>query len=699
VTRRFSLFLTAAALVFATHAQGAPAAKPQLGAENQDVDPKTGDFVFTGHAHFTWVDNTGAQSLVIADEIRYNPKGKVATAKGHVSVTRGPQRLLSDTLVYNFDEQKLVVENARLGEYPLYISAVKIVASRNQVVADRAKLSYSEPDAIAPSITAGKLTYVPNQTVVAEQARIGIGTTVPISLSRIQQKVDEPIVSTVDLEVGYRSSLGASVGVGALAPVYDGVKIGGNAAIYTSRGLLIGPAGNYDLNWGDQQIFGSFRSGYIHDYGERLDDVIDRPIDSNRGYFEWNHHQDVNENVTFFGQVRYWSDSAVTRDFIPDEFYRTQTPDTFFEGNYTANNYVVSFFTRVDPNDFAIVQQRLPELRFDLVPSQIGLGIYQRLEMSAAVLRQSAILDQPALSSTRFDAFYGLERPFTPEKWFTFTPVVGSRLTYYAHSVDDRSDYTRALGEVGFDANLLMSGVYDIQSAQWDIDGIRHILIPKVSYRYTPDADKGQAYIPEIDRTVFTTYLQPLELGDQRNIDQLHASNTLRFELDNDFQTRDHHYGSRDLFTFNIAADLEFHREAGQHTFAVVQTEAAFMPADWVRIDFYNNIDPNNFSVNEMNTGIRILDSDRWSVRFSNRYLARQIQEYVIDGRYRFNEAYQGFTRIDFDALQNRFVERTFGVRQNIRNRWAIDYAVSLYSGRARESDFGLSLRLILIGL
>ena len=698
MTRRFSLYLAAAAIGFVSQAHGAPE-RPVLGADVQDVDPKTGDFIFKGHAHLTWIDSSGTKSLVIADEIRYNLNGKLAQASGHVSVTRGAQRLLSDDLLYRFDEQTLVVNNARLGEYPLYISAVKIEANKNKIVAEHARLSYSEPDALAPTVAASKLTYVPNQNVLAEQARIGIGTTVPLTLSRIQQNVQEPIVSTVDFEVGYRSSLGVDVGVGALAPVYDGVKIGGNAAIYTSRGLLIGPAGTYDVNWGDQQIFGNFRSGYIHDYGERLEDVLDRPIDSNRAYFEWNHHQDVNENITFFGQLRYWSDSAVVRDFIPDEFYRTQTPDTFFEGQYTGSNYVVSFFTRIDPNDFAFVQQRLPELRFDLVPTELGLGIAQRLEMSAAVLRQSALLDQPALSSTRFDAFYGLERPFTPEKWFTFTPVAGSRLTYYAHTVDDRSDYTRALGEIGFDAQLQLSGVYDVQSAQWDIDGIRHLLTPKVSYRYVPDADKGQAFIPEIDRTVFTTYLQPLELGDQRNIDQLHATNTLRFELDNDFQTRDHHYGSRDLFTFNIAADFEFHRDAGSQTFAVVQTEAAFMPADWIRIDFYDSVDPHNFAVNELNAGIRVLDSDRWSLRFSNRYLARQIQEYVIDGRYRFNEAYQGFTRIDFDSLQNRFVERTFGVRQNVRNRWAIDYAVSVYSGRARESDFGLSLRLTLIGL
>jgi len=56
---------------------------------------------------------------------------------------------------------------------------------------------------------------------------------------------------------------------------------------------------------------------------------------------------------------------------------------------------------------------------------------------------------------------------------------------------------------------------------------------PKLSYRYIPSADKGQQYIPQIDNRVFDTALPPLELGDQRNIDDLSATNTLRLGLDN----------------------------------------------------------------------------------------------------------------------------------------------------------------------
>lgn len=664
-----------------------------MGAEKFDTDAKTGEVVFTGKAKLQWEN-----ALILADEIRYNPKTNVATARGHVSLTRGPRRLLADQLSYRIEQQDFTVENMRLGEYPLYLTGSHVAGNRGRIIVDDAHLFYTEPNSLAPSLRARRVYYTPGQTVSADAARIGIGTTVPVSLPKFEQSLDQPLLSYVDAHFGYRASLGAHVGAGVHVPVWEGVKLGGDAGYYSRRGLLIGPSGTYDRELGGEEIFGSFRSGYIHDYGDRLQDALARPIQADRGFIEWDHHQQITDRLSLFGQLRYWSDSDVVRDFTPDEFFRVQTPDTFFEGQYAGDNYIVSLFTRFQPNDFVRVQERLPELRFDLLPTPIGLGFYERFNASAAVLRENEIAGHTALNSTRFDAFYGLSRPINAGDWFTFTPVAGTRLTYYSHAVG-RDDYTRALGEIGFDANLRSSAVYEYKNDRWKIDGIRHLLTPRLSYRYVPAAEKGQAYIPDIDRTVFSTYLQPLELGDQRNIDELHEANTLRFGLDNLFQTRDRQYGSRDLLMLNVAADLRFAREPGDNKVSAVHTELAFMPADWLRLEVYDSVNPKNLGVQELNTGIRILDSNAWSVRFSNRYLAEQIQEYMVDGRYRLTEAYEAFLRLHYDARETRFIERTVGVRQNLRNLWSIDYAVSFYTGRRRESNFGFALRVNLIGL
>lgn len=679
-------------------------------SESVTMDVASGDIVLTGHPRLEW-----ATTLLLADEIRYNQKKNLAVARGNVSLTRGPRRILADEMIYNPQDQTFSVKNVRLGEYPVYVTASEVSGSQNQFTALNALVSYSEPYFLAPSLKAGKLVYSPNQSISAEKARIGFGSTIPVSVPKFRQRLDEPLLSHIDAHIGYRTSLGLHFGLGAQLPVWPGYKLGGQISYYTERGVLIGPSGSYKTTFGGQEMSGSFKSGYIYDYGNRLQDVLADPIGKDRGYFEWDHHQEITPNLTIFGQLRYWDDSEVIRDFRREDFFEVQTPDSFFEGMYRGKNYVLSLFTRVQPNTFTRVQERLPELRFDLLPMPIGFGVIERFNASVAVLREDELVNnrgplfilnpndptsgRPSLKSERLDVFYGLNRPIYPREWLTINPVVGGRLTHYANAIGGKDNYTRVLGEVGFDANLQMSGTYNYKNERWKIDGIRHLMTPRVSYRYVPSAEKGQRYIPAIDRTVFSTYLQPLDLGDQRNVDQLQRINTLRLALDNTVQTRDEHYGSRDLLIFNIASDLRFEKDTGKRTFSAIHTEAAFMPAPWLRVDLYQSVDPGSLNVQELNTGVQINDSDVWSVRFSNRYLSQQIQEYVISGTYRITEAYQVFTKVHFDARESRLVERSVGLTQNLHNLWLIDYGVSFYSGRRRESNFGLILRVNLIGL
>ena len=104
--------------------------------------------------------------------------------------------------------------------------------------------------------------------------------------------------------------------------------------------------------------------------------------------------------------------------------------------------------------------------------------------------------------------------------------MAGARVTHYADTVGavTAGGYTRTLGEVGFDTALRASGTFDYQNAQWDINGLRHLFTPRLSYRYIPEADRGRARIPQIDRQTFSTYLPPLGLGETRNIDALRAT-------------------------------------------------------------------------------------------------------------------------------------------------------------------------------
>jgi LPS-assembly protein len=324
-------------------------------------------------------------------------------------------------------------------------------------------------------------------------------------------------------------------------------------------------------------------------------------------------------------------------------------------------------------------------------------GVYQRAHVGAALLQDNPpVATGPTLRSERFDAYYSLNRPVAPREWLTLNPTAGARVTHYNRALGGRDDYTRTLGELGLDAELRASATYDYRNPRWNIDGLRHLVTPRLSYRYIPEADRGQRYIPAIDRTVFDTHLQPLGLLNRRNLDELTATNTLRLALDNRVQTRDPTYGSRDLFEHKLAADLRFERADGIRTLSAVHNELVLTPAPWFGFEMYHRLDPHTGRTREFNTGLLLRDSDLWALRLANHYLEDEvrenIQEYVADFRYQFTERYGGYFRLHYDMRRHRFIEQSYGLRQTLENRWIVSYQLSFYEGPRRESAFGFSL-------
>ena len=251
---------------------------------------------------------------------------------------------------------------------------------------------------------------------------------------------------------------------------------------------------------------------------------------------------------------------------------------------------------------------------------------------------------------------------------------------------------------MGFDLSVRTSSVSSYQNKTWKIDGIRHLFTPRLSYRYVPEADKGRAYIPSIDRLTFRTYLPPIGLGDTRNIDDLGPTNVLRLGFDNTWQTRDLEYGSRDLLVFNVAADFRFDRLPGQRTTSDIHNFIAFTPAPWLQFDVYQRVTPQELTMQELNTSLSIFDGRAWSARFSSHFLRNEIEEYVLQTDVRLNEAYHVLAKLHYDTRRHRFNEQAYGIRQNLGNLWNLEYLVTIYDGPRRESDFGFSVSVDVIG-
>jgi len=671
-------------------AERAATATPQLTADKLEVDFASGEAIYRGNARAT-ISNV----LLIADELRWDRKTNTVVARGNAELQRGGLRLLAAELTYGIETRSFAVQDLRFGQSPIFISGDVLEGDAQQLTFTNAQASFGEPHPWAPTFSARKFTYYPERNrIQAEGGRLGLGRWQPIPFPSTPLPTDIPWVDDITFEAGYNSRLGANILIGARAPVSAELRVGADIGLYSKRGVMAGPSASYEFTSPLGQTNGKLITGYIHDSGRRLTDILGRPIQPDRGLVEWSHQQSIGENLTLNAEVNYWSDSEVLRDFRARDFFPVQTPDTFAELLYTSENTVTGLFFRAQPNPYHQVRQRLPELTFDLLPSAVGQGFIHELQTSISVLRDDLPGSVIETNSERFDLYYALTRPWRPESWLTFNPVAGVRLTHYASAMGGRDIYTRELAEFGFDSELHASAAFDYQNERWGIDGLRHLVTPRLSYRYIPKADQGQKYIPQIDRRVFATYLEPLALGSRRQIDDLTATNTLRFELEQRLQTRDPDYGSRDLASVNLAIDSRFDRKPGQPTLSSLHSELHLTPAPFLDLSTYYRVRHGDWKVEEFNTSINFRSADLWSVQFANHYLASDIQEFVGGFAYRLNEVYEGYLQIHFDSRRNRFVEQTYGVRQTIANRWGVGYEISFFEGPRRESDFGFNLVL-----
>jgi len=365
---------------------------------------------------------------------------------------------------------------------------------------------------------------------------------------------------------------------------------------------------------------------------------------------------------------------------------------------------------------WATALARLPELRFDLLPTAIGGGVYVRFNAGVARLEDDPTEVGQRLAEDRFDTFIGVTRPFTYKGIFDFDPVAGGRFTDYwgTQGAVDSGGTSRALGELGFDADLKMSGVFDYENPLWHINGLRHLITPTLSYRFIPDGDKAAAWIPPIDRNTFTNYLPVMELGDMRALDQLQASNVLRFGINNTIQTRDETYGSRDLISLDLAEDFRFERAPGQTDFSDVHADFVATPAHWLEFRLEDTVSTRRAAQRALDADVTLREGDLWLARFGLGYLSDNYGQFYAPGlglnpivgvdtyhfelRRRLNEVYEVFARGDFDARDHFFVDQYYGAVQRISNTWLLEYAVVFSEGPNNgQGHFGLEVSLNIV--
>ncbi|MGJ8649608.1 MAG: LPS-assembly protein LptD [Opitutaceae bacterium] len=697
----FSLFVTLASQLFA--------ALPELSSiEPLEFDEGAQRLVARGDARLEF-----DQTRVRADRITYYQEYGLADAVGNVAVTREGGRLIADRLSYDTQKSTFSVNVLRTGQWPYYISGVNAGGSTDEMEIEGATVYYGNPSPFGLNVSSDKVEYISgeNNQVKMHGATFRIGDFPFFYFPHYTYDVDTSPYY-LDINGGSDNQLGAYLQTTTLFPVNSWLRVGANLDVYSKRGVLAGPTAQYVYDSSSQRIVGALSTGMINDNGNTALDILNRSVDEDRAFAEWRHKHYIGERFTATARVSYWSDSEVTRDFREDYFNDNQNPDSFAEGVYAGDNYLVSAFGRFRPNDFQMIQERLPEVRFDLLPIPVfNTGAYHRASLSYARMSEDLSDNVPGTvdetEADRFDLTYRIERPILVKDWLTFTPLAGARLTQYDNQSIDASfpafatlddSFTREIYEVGFDLEARAYASYPTYNKTWGIDGLRHLVRPVIRYRYFSDPESLNE-IAAVDREAFNLDRPVLDLSDIRNVDSIAETHLVRLGVENLYQTRAEGYGSRTLAALNFYQDVLFEKttryDGGQEdTFNATWVELIINPAPWLKFDLASRFHTEELTLEELRTRTVITSGEIWELGISTDLLNKQIDQYQLDFVYRLNERYAFLTDTRYDADTGDFTHISLGLRTRIGSTWEILYALTFREDARRESDVEFNIRV-----
>lgn len=665
---------------------------------------------------------------ISADRVSYYQQYGLADASGNVSIMREGYRLIADRLNYETQENIFSIDTLRTGQWPIYISSENGGGTAEHTIFRDINIYYGEPNFLTPSISARKMEYLDDEggTVKLGATTFKIGAVPLLMLPGYTHRIrggGSPFF--IDADFGNRSELGTYFQTTTLFPVSSWLRMGANLDFYTKRGILVGPTAQYAYNSETQTISGALNTGYLDDQDDSPNDINDQPIEPERGFVEWRHQHHIGERINITASASYWSDSEVMRDFRQDYFRDNQQPDTFVEGVYAGDNYLFSAFGRFRPNDFQLIQERLPEVRFDLLPTPIfNTGAYQRFSTSYAYLQEDFDSVVPALiqesQSDRFDLTYRLERPTALADWLSFTPMAGARFTHYENQQFDPQVFnifgidpgapsttdgsaTREFYEFGFDLEARAYATYSTTNRTWDVNGLRHLVRPVLRYRYISDPG-SEGEIAPIDRTAFNLNRPLIDLIDMRNIDTISKTHLARLGVENLFQTRAEDYGSRTLAALNFYQDILFERGARydgdkEDTFNATWIELILTPAPWLKFDIASRLKTESLTLEELRSRTALRSGEIWEIGLSTDLLRDRIDQFRIDFMCRVNERISLVADMRYDMETNQFTRTEFALATKLNNTWTIIYAVIFRQDAVREDDVQISVRLNLADL
>ena len=512
-----------------------------------------------------------------ADKIVVNNQTKEVVATGNVRLQDSRGILEAEKLIYNFQTSRGDILQAKMRSSPYYYfgETFQRVGEDEYIVKDGyfSSCNYDHPHYRMKS---KKIEMFPGDKIIAHSNTAYWMNFPFFYFPKYSHSLKDPFMK-VQFKAGKTSDWGPYL----LSAWRSDLNENARLRFYFDWRQRWGTAQGFGLNY-DTNCVGKGDYKFYYTNERRHEETGELKQEFQRYLVRLRHMWDIDEATKLTAQYyriqdnrRGWHSDA---DFLQDYFYREYETDTrprsYLLVNRALPNSSISMLLEGRTNRwYGNTVERLPEVTYDLPSYKIGqIGRSQFYFNNQTKFSNLAYADSGA-AVIRFDS----DNKFLLSRKVAFvdiSPYARIRETVYSRDNQGSPISPRTTFYTGIDMSTKFYRIFNLVTnfLGLDINHLRHIITPTITYGYTHDP------------TVSSSKLQQFD-----SIDSIASDNRFTLTLENKLQTK-RKEKTCDLAIFRVSSDYIMYSKAasiskGQDRFTDFILDLELTPFAWLRME------------------------------------------------------------------------------------------------------------------
>jgi lipopolysaccharide assembly outer membrane protein LptD (OstA) len=452
------------------------------------------------------------------DKVSVDTATKQAVAEGNVLIKDEKQGVMTGRkVIYNFSDKTGTVIEGEFMSPPYFGKSKEITkVSDSEFRASKGYVTTCDMDAPHYRVVSKRITIFPDDKIKTVKDVVYIGKCPVAYLPFYNHSLKEPLMH-VQLIPGHSKDWGYFL----LSAWRYYVNDNFSGRIYADYRDALGFAEGFGLNYNTED-YGKGDFKYYYTQERPREYLEDQPAEFERSLVRWRHKWIIDESTDYVSEyykiddakrAAYGTDNNFLKDYFYREYEEDEQPRSYAQVHHNFDYGSMDLLVQGRVNNWYNTGfvEKYPEVTYSLPSYQLGESrFYFDNSSTIANLNKknmtSVSSSTPNVHVNRFDT---TNKFIIPAKVsiFQVSPFVGTRETVWSEDLD-RDMRLRTIFLTGSDVSTKFFRVFDVKTNAYglDINGLRHIITPTVSYAFDHKPTVPAYALRQIDGVDSITY-------------------------------------------------------------------------------------------------------------------------------------------------------------------------------------------------